>query len=535
MEFNIADLFESIADVIGDRDAVVSGETRLTFAELDRRANRLAHALSARGIGPGDHIGLYLFNGHEFVEAMLAAFKLRAVPVNINYRYVADELRYLCTNADVKALLFNTSLAEQVAAIAAEVPTLRLLMRVADETTGDGALPGAVDYEAALAEGSPARDFPARSGSDLYVIYTGGTTGMPRGVLWRQEDMFFAGLQGGRPGGEPLKRPEELADVVREGASLNILPAAPFIHGAAQWACWIALFSGGKCVIAPGRSFSPRTVLELVEREKVTTITLVGDAMARPIAEALAEPGASYDTSSLFVIASAGAVLSRTVLEALKARLPDTMVLNNFGASETGHQGTVYDNPTGEGPSAPRFYMDATSTVLGDDGKPIAPGSGTIGKLARSGHVPLGYYKDPEKTAQTFVTHDGVRWVIPGDLATIESDGRITVFGRGAVCINTGGEKVFPEEVEQALKAHPEVLDAVVVGVPDPRWGERVAAIVQPRPGFRPTLTSLDPALRKQIAGYKVPRELFLVELVVRHPSGKPDYRWAKAIALGSH
>ncbi len=535
MEFNIADLYESIADAIGDRDAVVSGDKRLTFAELDTRANRLAHALSARGIGPGDHIGLYLFNGHEFIEAMLAAFKLRAVPVNINYRYVADELRYLCTNADIKALLFNTSLAEQVAAIAAEVPTLRLLVRVADETTGDGALPGAVDYEDALAAGSPVRDFPARSGSDLYIIYTGGTTGMPRGVLWRHEDMFYAGLQGGRPGGDPIGRPEELADVVREGAALNILPAAPFIHGAAQWAAWIALFSGGKCVIAPGRSFSPRTVLELVARERVTTITLVGDAMARPIAEALAEPGASFDTSSLFVIASAGAVLSRTVLEALKARLPDTMILNNFGASETGHQGTVYDSPTGEGPSAPRFSMDATSTVLGDDGKPITPGSGTIGKLARSGHVPLGYYKDPEKTAQTFVALDGVRWVIPGDLATIEADGRITVFGRGAVCINTGGEKVFPEEVEQALKAHPEVLDAVVVGVPDPRWGERVAAIVQPRPGFRPTLAALDPALRKQIAGYKVPRELHLVEQVVRHPSGKPDYRWAKSIALGSH
>lgn len=532
MNFNIADLYESLADVIGDRTAVVCGDQRLTFRELDERANRLASFMRGRGIGPRDHVGLYLYNGVEYLEAMLAAFKLRAVPVNINYRYVADELHYLCSNADLVALFHHASASAAVQAVAHRVPTLRTLVSVRDAETS---IAGAFDYQEAMAKGSPARDFGPRSGDDLYVIYTGGTTGMPRGVMWRHEDVFFAGLQGGRPGGEPIRRPEELAAVAQEGPGLTILAAAPFIHGAAQWAAWIALFSGGAAVISPGRSFAPRDVLRLVEAARVTTITLVGDAMARPLAEALAEPGARWDTSSLMVIASAGAVLSRTVLEQLRARLPDTMVLNNFGASETGHQGTDYDlQATGGVAAAPRFFMDGTSTVLDADLRPVAPGSGVIGKLARRGHVPLGYYKDPEKTAQTFVTIDGQRWVIPGDLATVEADGRITVFGRGAVCINTGGEKVFPEEVEQALKAHPDVLDAVVVGVPDPRWGERVAALVQPREGRAPSLEALGGYLREHVAGYKVPRDLHLVPEVVRHPSGKPDYRWAKAVATGA-
>jgi acyl-CoA synthetase (AMP-forming)/AMP-acid ligase II len=516
MSFNIADLFESLADAIPEREALVSGERRLTFAALDERANRLAHFFAAQGIGAGDHIGLHLYNGNEFVEGMLAAFKLRAVPININYRYVEDELRYLCANADLKAILSESELAPRIRAVAGGVPTLKLLLPTSE-------------YEAALASGAPGRGFAPRSGDDLYIIYTGGTTGMPRGVMWRQEDVFFAGLQGGSPGGPPVEAPEELAAQARDPErGLCILPAAPFIHGAAQWAALIGLFSGGKVVLVPGASFRPAEVWRLVAEERVSTLTLVGDAMARPLAEALSEH--PVDTSSLMVVASAGAILSASVKERLQSLLPATMVLNSFGASETGHQGTALPADS----EAPRacFFMDETSAVLDEEMRPIAPGSGKVGKLARRGRLPLGYYRDPEKGAATFLTIEGERWVIPGDLATVEADGRITVFGRGAICINSGGEKIFPEEVEEALKSHPAVVDAVVVGVPDERWGERVAAVVQPLPGKLLTLSELDAHCRGHIAGYKVPRALRLVDAVVRHPSGKPDYRWAKSMAL---
>jgi acyl-CoA synthetase (AMP-forming)/AMP-acid ligase II len=369
------------------------------------------------------------------------------------------------------------------------------------------------------------------------VIYTGGTTGMPRGVMWRHEDVFFAGLQGGNPGGAPIERPEELAGIARENSDpLTFLPAAPFIHGAAQWAALIGLFGGGKVVLVPGKSFDATVAAQLIESERVNTIIMVGDAMASPLAQALEAAAAAgkkpIDTSSLVVIASAGAVLSDSVKEALGRVLPETMILNNFGATETGHQGTMYPGSAGKGLLS--FGSDGTTTVLGEDMRPLTPGTGLMGKLARRGRIPLGYYKDPEKTAATFVTIDGERWVIPGDLATIEEDGRITVFGRGSVCINSGGEKIFPEEVEAAIKAHPDIVDAVVVGVPDERWGQRVAAVVQTKNGADVTLAAIDAHCRNKIAGYKVPRQLKIVDQIVRHPSGKPDYRWAAATARGS-
>lgn len=529
MEWNIADLFESLADAIPERLALVCGDRRLTFKGLEENANRLANALRARGVKAGDHIGLYLFNSAEFVEGMFAAFKLRAVPININYRYVEEELSFLMRNADLVALIYQREFTPRVAAVAGAVPTLRTIVAVDGDSDEDLATVGALRYEDVLASSSAARDFGPRSSDDLYIIYTGGTTGMPRGVMWRHEDVFFAGLQGGNPGGSPIERPEELAPtaLARE-APMTMLPAAPFIHGAAQWGALIGMFTGGKVVVAPGKRYDAKLICKLVEAEGVNTMTIVGDAMARPLAEALSEPDASYDMSSLMVIASAGAVLSDAVKSQLEERIPHTMVLNNFGATETGHQGTSF------APGAkPTFYMDDSNTVLGDDNKPITPGSGAMGRLARSGRLPIGYYNDPEKTAATFLTIDGKRWVVPGDFATIEEDGMITVFGRGAVCINSGGEKIFPEEVESALKAHPAVLDAVVVGVPDEKWGQRVAAIVQPRAGTEVTLAGLDAHCRTKIAGYKVPRQLRVVDQIVRHPSGKPDYRWAKEAALG--
>ncbi len=528
MQFNIADLFESIVDAVPDRTAVVCGNQRLTFAELDARANRCAHALEAQGVKPGDHVGLYLYNSIEFLEAMLGAFKLRAVPININYRYVEDELFFLFDNADLVALIYPRELGARVAAVASRVPKLRALLAIEDGSAIERGR--ASDYETLLVAASPERGFPARTADDHYVIYTGGTTGMPRGVMWRHEDVFFAGLQGGNPGGTAIERPQELASIALENTDpLTFLPAAPFIHGAAQWAALIGLFGGGKLVLVPGRSFDAAVAARLIESERVNTMIMVGDAMARPLAQALEAARDPIDTSSLVVIASAGAVLSDTVKDALARVLPETMILNNFGATETGHQGTMY--PGAEAKGLLSFGSDGTTTVLGEDNRPIAPGSGVVGKLARRGRIPLGYYKDPEKTAATFVTVGDDRWVIPGDLATIEADGRITVFGRGSVCINSGGEKIFPEEVEAAIKAHPDVMDAVVVGVPDDRWGQRVAAIVQTRPGRDVTLAMIDEHCRAKIAGYKVPRQLRVVDQITRHPSGKPDYRWAAATA----
>ncbi|HTM19433.1 MAG TPA: acyl-CoA synthetase [Kofleriaceae bacterium] len=514
--FNLADLFELVVDALPDRPALVSGARRFSFAELDRRANQAAHLLRRLGVGAGQHVGLHLYNGHEFVELMLGTLKLRAVPINLNYRYVAAELRTLCADADLAAVVTEADLLPVVREAA---PDLRAI------ATGD-------DYERRIDDSSPARDFPARSGDDLYIIYTGGTTGQPRGVMWRQEDMFFAGLQGGRPGGDPVTRPEEMIEYAADPeVALNILPAAPFIHGAAQWGAWISLFTGGKVVLQPGRSFDPVRVCELIGAEQVTTITRVGDAMARPLADALGAPGAGYDISSLLALASAGAILSPAVRDRLQELMPDALILNNFGATETGHQGSAYPGQDTGADGRPSFAMAEGSLVVDEHMQPIAPGSGVIGRLARSGRVPLGYYKDPAKTAERFVTVGGVRYVLPGDLATVEADGRITVYGRGSNCINTGGEKVFPEEVEEALKAHAQVFDALVIGVDDPRWMQRVVAVVEPRPGQRPTLDVLQEHCRTLLAGYKVPRELILVDRVQRQPSGKPDYAWARARA----
>jgi acyl-CoA synthetase (AMP-forming)/AMP-acid ligase II len=522
MELNLADLFEGIVDAVPERVAAVAGDRRWTFRELEDRANRLAHALAARGVGPGQHVGLYLYNGLEFLEAVLAAFKLRAVPVNVNYRYVEGELSFLLKNADVVALVHSHDLGPRVAAVREGVPTLRLVASV-----GGAPIAGGVDYEELVAAGSPRRDFGPRSGDDLYVIYTGGTTGMPRGVMWRHEDVFYAGLQGGNPGGEPLAGAAELGPSILARDPMVILPAAPFIHGTAQWAAWIGWFTGGPVVVAPGKSYDPELVCQLVARERVTTLVLVGDAMARPLADALAAPSAAYDMSSLMVLSSSGAILSDAVKQHLQEQLPHTMILNNFGATETGHQGTAL------GPGLrPTFYMDESNTVLGDDHAPVTPGSGVLGRLARSGRLPIGYYNDPEKTAATFLSIGGRRWVLPGDFATVEEDGQITVFGRGAMCINSGGEKIFPEEVESVLKAHPAVEDALVVGIPDERWGQRVAAVVQARAGAEVTLTMVDAHCRAHLAGYKVPRLLRLADRIARHPSGKPDYRWAREVAL---
>jgi 3-oxocholest-4-en-26-oate---CoA ligase len=528
MEFNLADLYEIVADAVPDRLALVAGNRRLTYAQLDERANRFAHHLLEDGVEPGDKVAIYSWDRAEWVEAMLGTYKARAVPINVNYRYVADEARYILHNSDAVVVVHERAFSPLLATIRADLPKLRHAVVLED---GTDAASDATPYEDALAAASPARDFGPRSSDDLYLLYTGGTTGVPKGVMWRSEDIFFAALGGGGFGQPPITKPEELADrIPAEEARAIPMVNAPMMHGGGQWMAFITFFGGGTVVLNCDRHFDSDRIWRTVEREHCNSVMVVGDAMGRPLAEALAAPGARYDTSSVIIVGSGGAILSPPVKEQLRAQLPKAMVIDSFGASETGASGTVFDT---DGPAAgPRFTMGEFMTVLDEELRPVGPGSGVVGRLARRGHIPLGYYKDDEKTAATFVTAaDGARWVVPGDLAVVETDGTITLLGRGSVCINSGGEKVYPEEVEAALKSHPDVFDAVVVGVPDDRYVERVAAIVQPRPGAAPSLEGLQSHARDKLAGYKLPRQLLLAETIPRTPVGKPDYRAAKKLA----
>jgi len=455
----------------------------------------------------------------------VACLKIRAVPVNVNYRYVEDELSYLYNDADLVALVVHQELAARAAAV--RTPKLQHALVVADDSGANLGGLDATPYREALASASPERKFDPRSPDDLYIIYTGGTTGMPKGVMWRQEDIFFSGMGGGDPSAQPAERAEQIAEWAAAREPSATFPMAPLMHGAAQLASFICFHWGGKVVLQ--HKYEPKAALRLIEREKVNTVSLVGDAMARPLAEALDEPGATYDLSSLIVVSSAGAVFSDTVREQLSKHLPNIFLVDAYGASETGHQGTMAADSSPE--KGLRFTMNDRTAVLDDDLKPVQPGSGVVGRTALRGHVPLGYYNDPEKTASTFKEIDGERWVLPGDMATVEADGTVLVFGRGSVCINSGGEKIYPEEVEAALKSHPEVFDAVVVGVKDEKWGERVTALVQARPGHTPSPEDIVAHCRTKVAGYKAPRQVFLLDEIVRSPSGKADYPWAKKTA----
>jgi acyl-CoA synthetase (AMP-forming)/AMP-acid ligase II len=526
VEFNLADLWERVVDALPDHEAMVCGARRLSYAQADARANQLAHHLASTGIGAGDHVALYLYNGTEYLEAMLAAFKLRAVPINVNYRYGPEELRYLLSDADARAIVFHREFGPTLAAVRDELPLLDAFVMVDDWSAAPVDAVDALEYERVLASTSAARDFAPRSADDLYILYTGGTTGMPKGVMWRAEDVFFAAFGGGNLGDVPITRPESVVDSLEP--ERRVLPACPFMHGTAHWMAFATLYSGGTVVISPEHHFDPVALWELIAREHVSFLVIVGDAFARPLIEALDRVDAP-DVSALTVVLSGGAVLSSAVKTTWVERLPGTLLIDGFGASETGGQGQSVSAPGGSVETAARFQVNDETTVLDDDLHPA--GAGIIGWLARRGHVPLGYYRDPDKTAATFPVVDGVRWSVPGDHARLEADGTITVLGRGSVSINTGGEKVYPEEVESALKSHPSVFDAVVVGIPDRRWGEQVTAVVQPRPGATPAADELSAHVRAQLASYKVPRAVVLVDDIVRSPSGKADYVWARRTA----
>ncbi|MGC0208985.1 acyl-CoA synthetase [Streptomyces levis] len=537
MEYNLADLFESVVDVVPGREALVhvdhpgtGTERRLTYAELDAAANRVGHHLLDSGIRPGEHLGLHLYNCVEYLQTVLGCLKARIVPVNVNYRYVEEELAYLYRDADLVALVFDAEFTDLVAAARPRAEKLRHLIRVGTPAPGAAVVPCA-EFAGAEAAASPGRGFPARSGDDQFIIYTGGTTGMPKGVMWRQEDLFFAGLGGGAPTGEPVKKPEELAERVAAGGDgITFFPTAPLMHGTSTLTAFIGFHFGQRVVIH--RKFVPEEVLRTVEKERVSSISLVGDAMLRPLVDALSGPLRHIDRSSLFSVSSSGAIMSDTVRRQFQELVPNALLLNNFGSSESGFNGTATED---SGPERGfRVRVNARTQVVDPvTHEPVAVGG--VGRVAQCGHVPLGYYNDPAKTAETFFERDGERWVLLGDMATVDAEGVVTVLGRGSQCINTGGEKVYPEEVEQALKAHPDVYDALVAGVPDPRWGHHVAAVVQLREGAaRPSLEDIRTHCRDRLAGYKIPRQLVITDEVRRSPSGKADYRWAREVAAAA-
>ncbi|MFI1393521.1 acyl-CoA synthetase [Streptomyces sp. NPDC020681] len=534
MEYNLADLFESVVDVVPDREALVyidhpgtGAEHRLSYAELDAAANRVAHHLIDAGIRPGEHLGLHLYNGIEYLQTVLGCLKARVVPVNVNYRYVEEELVYLYRDADLAALVFDAEFTERVAAALPKTEKLRHVVRVGTPPE-DAPQLEALPFQEAVAAASPERGFAPRSADDQFIIYTGGTTGMPKGVMWRQEDLFFSGLGGGAPTGEPVGAPEQLAERVAAGGDgITFFPTPPLMHGTSTLTAFIGFNFGQRVVLH--RKFVPEEVLRTIEKEKVTSVSLVGDAMLRPLIDALNGSLKGTDLSALFSVSSSGAIMSETVRAQFAALAPNVMLLNNFGSSESGFNGTATDD---SGPEKGfRLRVNARTAVVDPATyEPVAVGE--PGRIAQRGHVPLGYYNDPKKTAETFFQRGDERWVLLGDMATVDEEGIVTVLGRGSQCINTGGEKVYPEEVEQALKSHPDVYDALVAGVPDATWGNHVAAVVQVREGAAaPSLDAIQSHCRTRLAGYKIPRQLVIAEEIQRSPSGKADYRWARSVA----
>jgi fatty-acyl-CoA synthase len=531
--FNLAVVHEAIAQRIPDAEALVFRDRRFSWREFTKRTRRLAdvfrqHDLGCRRDRAGlnnwesgqDHIALYLHNGNEYLEGMLGAFKARAVPFNVNYRYVDEELVYLFDNADAQAIVFHAAFAPALARVRDQLPKVRLWIQVEDGS-GQALLPGAIDYEQALDQASPAALRTDLSPDDLYILYTGGTTGMPKGVLWRHEDVFHSALYS--------RRAESLEGVVERAAKggPRVLAAPPFMHGAAHWVALNMWFVGGSVVVQSNvEHLDPVDIWSTVQRERVSALTIVGDAFGRPLVDEL--HNGSYDVSSLRLMTSGGAILTAALKRELLDAIPGLRILDALGSSESGTQASQYS--TGDAKvSSGDFEMNADNVVLKEDFSAVVPnGSTELGWLARGGRVPLGYYKDEKKTAATFPTVDGVRYSVPGDRASLGADGRLNLLGRDSVTINTGGEKVFAEEVEQALKHHPDVYDAIVVPTPHERWGQQVTALILPREGATPGEDALRAVASEHIAGYKLPKVVLFVDEIVRAPSGKADYRWAK-------
>ena len=537
MALNIADLFEHAVDAAPDNPAVKVGDRTATYADLEAESNRLAHYLQSQGVGPGDHVAIYAKNSIEHVVAVLATVKIRAVTINVNYRYVEGELNYLFDNADVVAVVFERSYAPLLASVAPNHEKLTTFVAIPDaidpDDVSDVSSFGGVLYADAVADQSAERDFAERSADDLHIIYTGGTTGFPKGVMWRHED-FWRVLGGGIDfyTGEPLEEFDQSKQAT--DPRMTTFPLSPLMHGGAQAGLLMHLFAGHLTVLEP--KFDPQRTWEIIERDKVQLIFMTGDAMARPLIEEYERKkatGTPYDGSSLFAISSSAAIFSPPVKKRWMDEFTNAVFTDSIGATETGFSGMGMQDKGAISTDGPVVALGPASVVLDEDNRPIPMTEvGKIGRLARGGNIPQGYYKDPAKSAATFIEVDGTRYSVPGDFARIEADGKVTLLGRGSNCVNTGGEKVYPEEVEMAIKGHPAVYDTLVVGIPDATYGQAVAAVVELREGQSLELEELREYLRSHLSGYKLPRSLTVVDTIPRNATGKAQYVAAKEMAL---
>jgi len=543
MEFNLAQVHEAISAAIPDRVCIATPSRRYTFGEITARTRRLANYLRSRGLGcrreraeltnhesGQDHVALYLYNGVEYLEGMLGSYKARTAPFNVNYRYVEEELVYLLRDAGAQAIIYHASFAPTLANVLSQVPSLTVLLQV-DDGSGQPLLPGATDYEAALAASSEARPDVSWSPDDLYILYTGGTTGMPKGVLWRQADIFVTAL-GGQVQAQTGEEFESLEPIVERAvagqSAMRVLPSPPFMHGAAHWSAFHTFHMGGTIVLpADPRHLIADDIWATVEREKVQALLIVGDAFGRPLLDGLSHH--KYDLSSLVLLISGGAPLNATLKKRFIEEIPQLIVLDAVGSSETGSQAHHMSTRGGE-VSTGTFRATPNNVVVSEDmPRVLEPGDPEMGWFARTGRVPLGYLNDASKTARTFPVIGGVRCSVPGDRARMRADGTLELYGRDSVTINSGGEKIFAEEVEHAIKHHPAVYDAVVVGRPSERWGSEVVAVVKLRPGATATESDLLAECERHLARYKLPKAFVFRDEIVRSPSGKADYRWARS------
>ncbi len=536
MDFHFATVWEQVADAQPDAPALICGDCTRTWREFDDRASRFASLLEAHGLGADSKVGIYLHNSNEYIEAQYGVFKVRGCPINVNYRYKADELVYLLDNADCEAVVYQSTYAMRIWEIRAQLPRVKLWIQLDDAT--EGLLDGAIDYERAIRDHAPAPRMVRRS-DDVYMLYTGGTTGMPKGVMY-PNGYFCQALLSMSAVGRGVAIPETPADVpavieaLRETNQVPVsLPACPLMHGTGMWlGTMIPLSLGGTVVTISKLGFDPDLMFELVERHRITDVVIVGDAFAKPMLAALddaAARGSPYDLASLKTITSSGVMWSAETKAGL-LKHHDMTLVDAMGSTEGGMGSAISTREAGA--RTAKFTLNPGVKVFTDDGREVQAGSGEIGKIATTGLVPIGYYKDPKKSAETFREIDGVRYSFPGDYAQVEADGTITLLGRGSVCINTAGEKVFPEEVEEVVKQHPGVYDCLVVGVPDDRFGERVVAVVSSRDEATIDDQALIQFSHDHLAGYKTPRQIVVVDQVRRAPNGKADYKWAKNIAL---
>jgi len=531
--WNFADLYEAVAAAVPDRPCQIQGDRVVTWGEFERRSAALAADFVAAGLGQGAKVAIYLYNSAEYMETMAAAFKVAMAPVNTNYRYGPDEIVYLFDNADAEAVVFHACFSELVDSVRERLPKVKRWYVVSDETGSGPAW--ATAYETAATSGATPDISWSRSGDDLLLLYTGGTTGMPKGVMWRQDDLFNVLGGGGNavigiPAASGVAEVSERVTAAPAGAMM--LTAAPLMHGTGQFSALNAMALGGCIVTLVNRKFDVAELFRTVEARTVTNLIIVGQAFAGPMLDQLEEDPGRFDTSSLMLVVSSGVMWSQENKAGLLHHIPQVMLFDSFGSSEAvGMGGSV--SAAGAAEQTAKFALGANCAVFTDDGRRVEPGSGEQGVVAVGGHIPLGYYKDEAKTAQTFRTYEGRRWSVPGDFAEVNADGSLKLLGRGSVCINTGGEKVFPEEVEEALKTHPAVRDAVAVGLPDPRFGETICAVVEPQEGKEtPSLAELSEHVKLHLAAYKAPRNLVIVDSIHRAPNGKVDYKRLKGLAV---